>query len=303
MRLAHAQQPDLLKLLVPFPAGGALDSLARIFSDSYRTATGRRCVVENRPGASTIIASSEVSRAKPDGSVLLWMTGGHTTNAVLVRKLPYDSIADFTPVSMLFETDGFVLLTRSKSDYNSIRDVIDAAKRSPGKLTYGSAGNGNTTHVVGALFARSAGIDIVHVPYKGTPLTDLIAGHIDITFVAPSAVMQYINAGQLKALGISGKKRGAMLPNVPTFAEFGLDSVDVPAWFGLLAPPRMEPAILDSTYRDVLATLRNPAFAARMKELGNEALGTDPNKFKAYIADEIARYKRLLPPLGIEMDV
>lgn len=299
---ARAPLPDMLRIVMPFPAGGALDGMARIFADAYQQVTGRTCIVHNKPGAATTIGASEVSRAKPDGSVVLWTTGGHLTNGVLMKKLPYHPIDGFTPVSMVYSTYGFALLHRANGPFDSVADLIAAARKEPGKYSYASAGNGNTTHVVGALFAKSAGLDMIHVPYKGTPLTDLISGVVDVSFIAPSSVMQYIEARKIKALAITGTQRADTLPNVPTFAELGMPDIDIPAWIGMLAPPKMPSDVLAALYDSIAKTLADPGFKAKMVAFGNQVSGMPPAQFSAYLQKEYARYQRILPPLGIEMD-
>lgn len=299
---AQPKLPDTMRIVMPYPPGGALDGAARVFAQTYAEVNGRTCIVDNKPGAATIIGANDVIKSRPDGSTVLWTTGGHTTNAVLMKKLPFDPIEDFTPVTVVYNADGFALMTRANGPFNSVADVIAAAKKAPGKISYASAGNGNTTHVVAALFAKSAGIDLLHVPYKGTPLTDLISGVVDLTFVAASSMVQYIQDGKLKALAITGNKRSPTLPNVPTLAELGFKEVDVPAYICMLAPPKMAPDVLDALYNSVLKTLRNPGFVSRMKDIGNEVSGMPPQQFKQYLTSEVARYKRVLPPLGIQMD-
>ncbi len=302
MAQAAATLPDMLRIVMPFPAGGALDGMTRIFADSYQKVTGRTCIVDNKPGAATTIGAAEVSRARPDGAVVLWTTGGHLTNGVLMKKLPYHPIDGFTPLTMVYSTYGFALLHRTDGPFNSVADFVAAAKKKPGKFSYASAGNGNTTHVVGALFARQAGIELIHVPYKGTPLTDLISGVVDVSFIAPSSVMQYIEARKIKALAITGAQRADTLPNVPTFAELGMPEIDVPAWIGMLAPPRMPPDALAALYDGVARTLADAEFKSKMVAFGNQVSGMPPERFKAYLQQEYARYQRILPPLGIEMD-
>ena len=302
MARANVQLPDTLRIVVPFSAGGALDGMARIFAETYRQITGRNCIVDNKPGAATTIGAAEVSRAKPDGSVLLWTTGGHLTNGVLMKRLPYHPINSFTPLTMVYSTDGFALLHRANGPFNSVADVIAAAKKNPGKIGYASSGNGNTTHVVGALFAKSAGIELIHVPYKSTPLTDVISGVVDLTFIAPSSVMQYIESKRLKALAITGSRRAETLPEVPTFAELGMPGVDIAAWIGMLAPPKMPAGVLQALFDGVAKTLAESSFQAKMIGFGNKVSGMPPQQFSAYLEKELALYQRVLPPLGIEMD-
>jgi len=299
---ANVQLPEPLRIVMPFAAGGALDGMARLFAETYRQKTGHNCIVENKPGASTTIGAAEVSRSKPDGSVLLWTTGGHLTSGVLMKKLPYHPIGGFTPLTMVYTTDGFALLHRANGPFNSVADVIAAAKKDPGKISYASAGNGNTTHVVGALFAKSAGIELIHVPYKNAPFADLISGAVDITFIATSSVLQYIESQRLRALAITGTRRAEALPEVPTLAELGIPGVDVPVWIGLLAPPKMPSSVLGALYKRVGTTLSDPSFQAKMLGFGNKVSGMPSKQFGAYLANEMARYQRMLPPLGIEMD-
>ena len=299
----HAQElPDPVRIIVPFSAGGTLDATARLLADSLRAATGRNNLVENRPGAAGTIAESDVAKAKPDGSMLLYTTGGHTTNAVLYSRLPFDPITDFTPITQLSVSAGFVLLVASTSPYKTAQDLIAAARAQPGKLTYGSAGNGNTTHIVGALFARAAGLDVVHVPYKASPLNDLMGGHIDLTFLSASLARPLLQQGKLRALAISGGQRAADLPDAPTFAELGIEGVDVPAWSGILGPRGMTAATAAMIQRDIAAATAKPEFQAAMLKFGSTAVVSTPAEFAAYIRTEVQRYKKQLPPLGIRMD-
>lgn len=300
---AHPALPDTLRIIMPFPAGNSLDASARWFAEAYRKATGRNAIVENKPGAAATIAASEVSRAKPDGSALLWTTGGHLTTAVLMKKVPYDPIEGFTPVTPVSMSEGFALVTRAASPFNSVQDVLSAAKRDPGKISYASAGNGNTTHVVGALFARNADVSLLHVPYRGDFLTDLVGGTVDMMFVSPAVVRPLVDSGKLKVLGITGNKRAPSLPNVPTFAEAGVKDVDLPAYSMLLAPPNMPPGVLSALQESIAKTLRDPALAAKLKTNGSEPWVLPPDQFKTYLQRELQRLQRILPPLGIQMDV
>ena len=294
--------PDTMRLILPFPPGNSLDASARVFAEAYRAATGRNCFVDNKPGAAATIAANEVSRGRPDGSVLLWTTGGHLTTAVLMKKLPYDPIEGFTPVTPAYQTDGFVLATRAGSPFNSVKDVIDAAKRTPGRVSYASAGVGNTTHVVGALFARSAGVDMLHVPYRGDFLVDLLAGVTDMMFVSPGVIDPLVKSGKLKLLGITGTKRSERIPDLPTFLESGLKDVDVPAYSALLAPPKMPPATLAALHEGVVKALRSPAVVSAFSTVGNRVWTLSPQDFKAYLQQELRDLQRILPPLGIQMD-
>lgn len=295
-------QSDVVRIVVPFAAGGALDVTARALADSLRLVTGRPYIVDNKPGASAIIGTTEVARAKPDGSVLLFMTGGHTTNAVLFKNLPYDSVRDFTPVTQVSGSPGFVLLVRARSPYKSVEELLQAARQKPGAISYGSAGVGNTTHLVGALFARAARIDMLHVPYKGSAMNDLLGGSIDAMFLGTTLARPYLQEGTVRALAISGKERVSDLPNTPSFAELGFSEADISAWTGLWGPAGMPPAVTKKLQEDVAKAVKRPEYIDRTRSLGLVEVSSTPAEFSAYVAAEIERYRKQLMPLGISMD-
>lgn len=296
-----ARAEEGLRIVVPFAAGSGTDNSMRVFSDAYRTATGRTVIVDDKPGGGTTIGSLEVSRAKPDGTTVLYTTGGHTTNAVLMRKLPFDPIAGFTAITMLTRSQGFALIVPGNSRFKTLDQFLAAARAEPGKISYGSSGIGNTTHVVGELFCRSAHVELTHVPYKGTPITDALAGTIDSFFVSPSLVNQYLQTGRLRALGISSATRSPQLPETPTFREYGIEA-DIPAWSGFWGPPKMPAEIVDALYKKIGKAAREKAFASYLAENGGEIALMPPAEFQAYVASEIERYRKMLPPLGIQMD-
>ena len=300
---SQTAMPDMLRIVMPFPAGNALDASARWFAEAYRTVTGRNAIVENKPGAAATIAAGEVSRSRPDGSVVLFTTAGHLTTAVLMKKVPYEPIDGFTPVTPVAKGEGFIMVTRAGSRFNSAQDVLDAAKKAPGKISYASAGNGNTTHVVGALFAMSAGVDLLHVPYRGDFMTDLLSGVVDIMFIAPATVMPFLDSNKLRALGITGNKRAASLPQVPTFAEIGVRDVDLPSYLTILAPPNVPPAILTALHEGIAKTLHDPALVSKLRSNGMEPWILSPDQFKTHMRVELANLQRALPPLGIQMDI
>ena len=242
---AARAQDGGLRIVVPFGAGSGTDNTMRVFAEAFRTATGRTAMVDDKPGGGTTIGTLEVSRAKPDGSTVLYTTGGHTTNAVLMRKLPYDPIEGFTPITLLTRSQGFGLMVSGNSRFKTMDEYLAAARAEPGKITYGSSGIGNTTHVVGELFCRSAKVQLIHVPYKSTPINDAMAGTIDSFFVSPSLIMPHLQAGKLRMLGISSAKRMPQLPDVPTFGEYGIDA-DIPGWSGFWGPPKLAPAVVDN---------------------------------------------------------
>jgi tripartite-type tricarboxylate transporter receptor subunit TctC len=258
-------------------------------------------IIDDKPGGGTTIGTLEVSRAKPDGNTLLYTTGGHTTNAVLMRKLPYDPITGFTPITLMTRSQGFGLMVPGTSRFKTMDEFLAAARAEPGKINYGSSGIGNTTHVVGELFCRSAKVQLTHVPYKSTPINDAIAGTIDSFFVSPSLTMQYLQAGRLRMLGISSAKRMKQLPDVPTFGEYGIEA-DIPGWSGFWGPARLPAPIVEELYRSILKAAHETSFETFTRDNGAEIVGMPPAEFGAYVASEIARYRTVLPPLGIQMD-
>jgi len=296
-----AAQDGNLRIVVPFGAGSGTDNTMRVFSEAFRIATGRTVMVDNKPGGGTSIGTLEVSRAKPDGSTVLYTTGGHTTNAVLMGKLPYDPIEGFTPITLLTRSQGFGLMVAGDSRFKTMDQYLAAARAEPGKITYGSSGIGNTTHVVGELFCRSAKVQLIHVPYKSTPINDALAGTIDSFFVSPSLIMQYLQAGKLRMLGISSAKRMPQLPDVPTFGEYGIEA-DIPGWSGFWGPPRLPPALVDQLYKSILKAAHEKSFETFTRDNGAEIVGLPPAEFAAYVASEIERYRKELPPLGIQID-
>jgi tripartite-type tricarboxylate transporter receptor subunit TctC len=290
-----------LRIVVPFGAGSGTDNTMRVFAEAYRIANGRTVIIDDKPGGGTTIGTLEVSRARPDGNTLLYTTGGHTTNAVLMRKLPYDPIAGFTPITLLTRSQGFGLIVPGTSRFKTMDEFLAAARAEPGKINYGSSGIGNTTHVVGELFCRSAKVQLTHVPYKTTPINDAIAGTIDSFFVSPSLIMQYLQAGKLRMLGISSAKRMKQLPDVPTFGEYGIEA-DIPGWSGFWGPPKLPTEMVDALYRNLLKAAHEKSFETFTTDNGGEIVGLPPAEFGAYVASEIERYKKVLLPLGIQID-
>lgn len=299
---SYAQdRATLLRIIVPFNAGSGADAAARALGNALTEAAGLTVIVENRAGGATVIGSQEVARAAADGNTILYTTGGHTTNAVLMKKLPYDSLNGFTPIAMLTRTPGWVLVVGPNSRFKTLKQFLDAAKKDPGKLTFGSSGVGGSSHVMGALFCKAANIDLTHVPYKGTPFTDLFSGVIDSSFQGSGTVMQYLKDGRLRALGISSAKRVAQLPDVPTFGEFGINA-DLPAWSGIFGPPNLPPAVVQRLSESLHKAQQVPSYVKFVTDNGSEVVNMGPQQFRTYVAEEIAQYRRTLPPLGIHIE-
>lgn len=296
--------PAQIRLVLPFAAGGALDINTRFLADGMAASAGRVVIVDNKPGAGGTIGAAEVARARPDGSTLLVTTGGHTTSAALYTRLPYDPLRDFTPITRLSTSGGFLLLVAQDSKFRTPAQLVQAARAKPSAVSYASAGVGNTTHLVGALFARAIGAEMVHVPYRGSAqiVTDISSGQVDMTFLAASLAKPFMAAGKLRPLAVAGDARHHELPEVPSLGELGHRGVDVPAWSGVLGPAGMNEATVAAVYRTIKAAAASPAFAGNSGQLGLAVDPMPPADFAAYLASEVARYKAELAPLNIRLD-
>lgn len=297
--VATAQQVG--RILLPVGTGNQTDANARLLAESLRQVTGQTWIVENRAGAGGTIAAAEVARAKPDGLTLLMTTAGHATSAALFSKLHYDSVKDFTPITMLTQSTGFVLVVRSDAPYKTAKEYIGAARAQPGKISYGSFGIGNTTHVVGALFAKGAGVDLLHVPYK-SPVTDFLGGHVDSVFIGESIVQPLLKDGKVRALAISSPTRSATLPEVPTFNELGVSDADVPAWSGILGPAGIPRAQVDALYKALVLASKTKIYQDNAKATMAHVVLMPPDEFAKTLDSEVKRFKKQLPPLGIQLD-
>ena len=290
------------RFIVTFAAGGSTDNVARALAAAMQEVTGRQYIVENKPGASGTIATQEVARSKPDGSVLLFTTAGITTNAALFKKLPYDTLKDLTPISKLSEAKGFLLIVPNSSPYKTLDELLTAARQQPGRLSYGSAGIGNTTHLAGALFERAANIKLLHVPYKSSAVTDLMAGQIDMLFWGSNFASQLVQTGKVRALALAGPNRIEDLPDVPTLEEKGIKGMTVPAWSGVFAPAGLPPDDLKRLSADVAKAMGRPVFIEAVKASGGTVASTTQTVFAAEVRAEVERFRRELPALGISME-
>ncbi len=293
-----AWQPDrTIRLMVPWPAGGATDQIGRLLSEPLARALGVTVIVENKGGAGGVIATQQFVKDKPDGTSLLLATS--STNAAapyLYHRLGFDPIADFTPVTTLCAIPN-VMVVPTKSPWNSLHDIVAAAKKDPGGYTYGSAGIGGSQHLAGAQFKTAAGIDIRHVPYKGSgpAAQDLIAGHIDMMIDTGS--LGSIRGGLLKALAVASDKRLPALPNVPTFIEAGVP-MTASAWYGLMLPAKAPAEIVQRLNAEVNRILRTPEVRDRLVAMGAEVMGDSPEEFARFNAAEIRRYEAIVRDSG-----
>nr|MBF0685407.1 tripartite tricarboxylate transporter substrate binding protein [Pseudomonas sp.] len=289
--LAKSYPDKQITLVVPFPPGGLTDLIGRRFAHYLEQQTGQTVVVENRAGASGQVGAQYVARQEADGHTLL-VTATHFALSQALRKdLPYNAIDDFTPVAM-FVTSPNMLVVRSDSKINSIQDYIKASKEQDGGISFGSSGAGGSTHLSGELLKFKTGADITHVPYKGMVLqvNDLIGGQLESGFVDPSSVMQFLETGRLKVLGVTSPERVSILPDIPTIREQGVDGYEAQTWIALLGPAGMPEAITNSLNQWAVESMQTPESQEYLKGIGNQASTLGPEEFRERLHQEIAKW-------------
>ena len=291
-----------VKIVVPFTAGSATDILARTFGQKLSELWGQPVIVENRPGAGGTIGAALVAKSPADGYTLLVHSAAQAVNASIYPTLPYDTTKDFVEVATLGGQPN-VLVVSPSTGYKTVADLIAAAKKSPGTLNFGSAGTGSGTHINGEKFRLAAGIDVVHIPYKGTPeaITDTMTGRVTYFFSPISAALPNIREGKLVALGVSTAKRSSALPNVPTIAESGLPGFDYNLWVGMFAPAGTPADVVDKINADVAKVLQTPDARERLAALGAEAMVMTPAEFRKFMRDEIDDSAKVVKAAGIKV--
>ena len=289
-----------VRLLIGVPPGGPTDTVARALSPDLSEALGQPVVVENRPGASAVIATDVVAKSAPDGYTLGFIYITHATNPSLVAKLPYDTLKDFTGVSLV-GSQQMLLLANPSFPPNSVQELVAAAKASPGKLDYGASDQGSAPHLAGELFKLMSGTQITAIPYKGTApaLTDLLAGQIPFMFVSNITGLPQVKSGKLKALAVTGAQRLALAPDVPTVSEAGLPGYEVTSWYGIVAPARTPRPVVARLSAEVAKITREPKMKARLLSQGLELVGSTPEEFDAHIRREIAKWQKVLAAAGL----
>lgn len=292
-----------ISLVVPFPPGGTTDVLARAIGQQLSTSLGQPVIVESKPGAGATIGADFVAKSKADGYVFLMGAVHHTIATTVYKKLPYDFQKDFAPVSIVAMVPN-VLTTNPSVAAKSVAELLALAKTQPGKLTYGSNGNGTAQHLIGAQFESMGKVTLVHVPYKGSgPLaTDLLGGQINMSFDTITPVLPHIKAGKLRALAVTTRKRSPALPDVPTLDEAGMKGFDLGTWFGLLAPAGTPAPIIDKMSREIARIVALPDFKKKMEEIGAEPIGNTPAQMAQQIRDDTERYAKLVRDAGVTID-
>jgi tripartite-type tricarboxylate transporter receptor subunit TctC len=302
---AQAAQPTYpskpIRIIVGFPPSGSADIFARLVGQKLSEAWNQPVVVDNRPGAGSTIGSQIAADAAPDGYTLMVVSASFATSAGLYKKLKYDPIKSFEPVTLISSTPN-LLLAHPSVRAKSARELISMAKASPGKFTMGSAGTGSITHLSGVLFTSMAGIKVLSVPYKGggPALNALIGGQIQLEFLSVPASQGQVKAGRVKALGVTSAKRSPVLPDVPTIAESGVPGYEARNWYGMLAPAGTPRAIVVKLNKEVVSILQDPKISRLIANRGAEAEGSTPEEFGRYVRSEIAKWSKVIKQAGLK---
>ncbi|MFG5410130.1 tripartite tricarboxylate transporter substrate binding protein [Piscinibacter sakaiensis] len=285
---------------MPYPPGGFNDTLARTVAARLQTVWGQPVTVENKPGGGTVIGTDAVAKAAPDGSTLFIMPFAFAVNPSLFKKLPYDPVKDFTPITLAATTPN-LLVVGPAVQANSVAEVLAQAKARPGGLNYASTGNGSSNHLSMEKFKQMGGVDIVHVPYKGSGLavTDLLGGQVGLMFDNIPNVIQHVKAGKLKALAVTSPKRSPHVPDLPTVAEAGIPGYEVSVWFGIAGPGGMPAPIVEKLNAEIVRTLNLPETREKFTALGVDVVGSTPAQFAQHLKEQSAMWAKVVKDAGV----
>jgi tripartite-type tricarboxylate transporter receptor subunit TctC len=301
--LAQDYPTKPIKIIVPFAAGGPADLYARFIGVRLQEAMGQPMVIDDRPGAGSIIGTDAVAKSAPDGYTLLMMSNTQTVNETLIPNKPYQLMRDFVPVAPVNFSD-LVLVVHPSLGVTSVADLVKLAKASPGKLNYASSGPGTPYHMAGELFKAMAGVDIVHVPYKGSSgaRTDVLGGQVQMMFDAVPTMSEYARAGRVVALGTTGKTRSTVLPNVPTISEAGVTGYEAVLWLGLMAPKGTPPAIVSRLNAEITKIQNRSDVRQEWAAQGAVPMVMTPDEFSRYLNDDIVKWERIVKISGAKPD-
>jgi tripartite-type tricarboxylate transporter receptor subunit TctC len=292
-----------LRIVVPYTAGAINDLLARQVGARLAESLGQPVIVDNKPGAGTVIGTDFVAKSAPDGYTILQVPGAHAINASLVRRLPYDSVKSFSFVT-LAATAPFVLVAGPKTDAKTLPEFIAQARANPGRLSYGSTGNGGNAHLMGELLKGMAKIDLLHAPYKGAAqaLNDIIGGQVDVMFATYSAVIGHVKTGRVRALAVTSAKRWQVLPELPTVAESGIGPYEAVGWWGYAVPAATPRPVVEKLNAEINKVLKSPELRTHFAPEGLELRGGTPEEFTAYLTREIATWEKVIQAGSIKAD-
>ena len=300
---AQAYPAKPIRFIVPQPPGGTSDILARAFAQKLAESTRQQVVVDNRAGASGTIGTDLAAKSTPDGYTLLLAYTTHTTTPGIYGKLPYDPVADFAPITVATAAP-LLLVVHPKIPVTSVKELIAYAKTRPAELNFCSAGNGSGSHLAGELFNMMTGVKLTHIPYKGSgpAITELIGGQVQLMFAGIVPIDQHVKAGRVRGIAVSSSKRSSAIPQVPTIAESGLPGFEVVGWYGILAPARTPPAIIEQLHREFVKILQTPEIRDRLTSEGAEPVGNTPAEFTAFLKTDIARWAKVIKAAGAKLD-
>ena len=292
-----------LRIVSPFAPGGGNDAMCRTIAPKLSENLKQQVIIESRSGANGIVGTEVAARSAPDGHTIVLVPSGHTVNATLYRKLPYDSIRDFTPISLAGQSP-LVLVMHPTVPVRTVKELLAFAKARPGELTYSSAGVGASGHLAGALFDTLTGTKMVHVPYKGSALalTDLIGGQVSLAFATSASVVPHVRSGRLRALASTGATRSPALPDLPTVAEAGVPGYEASLWYGFLGPARMPPEITQRLNAAIVAAVKHPEVRERLAAQGVDARTSTSEEFARLIAADVKRWAAVIEKTGVRLE-
>jgi len=303
MSFAQPYPSKPIRLVVPFPPGGPTDLLARAIGQKLQERIGQSVIIDNKPGASTIIGVDAVVKSPADGYTLLLGSNSLALNRFLILKMPYDIDRDIAPVILLTKISN-ALVVHPSLPVKDLKEFISYAKANPGKITYASTGNGTATHLFGEMFASMTGIDMTHVPYKGTApaLNDLLSGQVTSMFDSLTSVIPNVRAGKVRLIGLTNSKRAMFAPEMPTLSELGLPDYEAIGWFGIAAPAKVPAEVINKLNFEINAILQTPEMATKLSQLGGEVAGGSPDDFKLFIQSEAKKWGRVIQNAKIKME-
>jgi tripartite-type tricarboxylate transporter receptor subunit TctC len=301
----HAQSwpTKPIKFIVPYPPGGGTDVIARIVQEPLAKELGQQVIIDNRGGAGGSIGSALAAQSPSDGYTVLFTLSSHTINPSFYPRLPFDTEKDFSPVVTIASLPQ-ILVANPNFPAKTVKEVIEMAKAKPGSISYASVGNGSPGHLAGAMMATDAGVDMVHIPYRGggPAITDVIAGQVPLLWVSIPAAAQFVKSGKVKALAVSTVKRSAVFPDVPTMAESGFKDFEVDSWYAMFAPASTPKPIIERLNKAALKVLAQPEVKEKLLSQGAEAVGDSPAQLGAVVKKEIAKWKQVVKAANIKVD-
>ena len=300
---AQAYPTKPVRWIVAFAPGGGADNLARVVQSAWSEALGQSVVIDNRGGGGGTIGTEMTARSAPDGYTLLLVATGHTVNASLMPKLPYDPVKSFTSISLVASQSN-ILTVHPSVPVKTVKELVALAKSKPGGLSYASGGNGSTPHLSGELLKLMTGANLTHIPYKGSgpAIVDLLAGQVQLMFVGPISIEQHVKAGKLRPIAIADKKRMPIFPDVPTMTEAGFPGIETGTWYGLLGPAGMPAPIVNKLYGTMVKVLAQPDVKSRLLAQGVDIVASKPAELEVFLKEEIAKWRKVVREAKVTVD-